>query len=115
MGILAAIKTAGVVATQLLPFGIDLAEGWQERKKQEAEAAHERKIEAMRTGQHDYKDDVVLVLAAYPIVSAFIPQLRANTLEAIEQLQDYPEWMTGLWVTIALLVYGAQKLTKAKR
>lgn len=102
-------------AQQLLSFTFDFAEGWQDRQKQRAEHANQQKMQAMVNHKGDFKDEAVLALAAYPLISPFIPFLRDNTLEAIDIIKDYPPWITGLYVSVCLAVYGAQKVAKVKK
>jgi hypothetical protein len=105
------------VVQQLVSFTFDFAEGWQDRQKQRAEQQHAVRMEAMKQQPNDFKDEVVLFLVAYPLVSAFLPfwGIAENTGQAINRLSGYPQWMTGLFVTICLAVYGVQKVVKAKK
>lgn len=102
---------------QLLTFTFDFADGWQDRQREKAQQQHELRLQAMQQHPSDWKDEVVLFLVSYPIVSAFIPWfgISDNTLAAIDTLKKYPQWMTGTFVTICLAVYGINRVLKAKK
>jgi len=105
--------------TALIPNAVqslfDVAEGWQERRKEEARARHEAKLTAIRQQDSSWKDEFVLLAASYPPISLFIPFLRENTVTSLEYISKLPEWAIGLWVAIALSVYGVQKVAKVKK
>jgi hypothetical protein len=93
----------------------DFAEGWQERRKDEAVAKHEARITQIRNQDNSWKDEYVLVVASYPLVSLFIPPLRESTIASIDYLTHLPSWMVGCWVGIVAAIYGFQKVPKIKR
>lgn len=93
----------------------DFAEGWQERRKQETEARHEARLEQIRQRNDGWKDEYILVVCSYPLVSLFIPPLRESTMASIDYLVHLPGWMVGCWVGIVAAVYGFQKVPKVKK
>lgn len=107
------------VLASILPGALgrafDFAEGWQERRKQESEARHEANLAKIGQQDKSWKDEYVLIIASYPPVSIFVPFLRDNTIESLAIIGQLPEWSVGLWVAIALSVYGVQKIPKVKK
>jgi hypothetical protein len=92
----------------------DFADGWQERRKQVLDAKHEVRVSAIKAHKGSLKDEYVLFIFSYPIISAFIPPLRANTEESLEFISSLPPWISGGFVTISLAIYGLDKLIKIK-
>jgi len=93
----------------------DFAEGWQDRRTEEAKAKHEARLEQIRQRNDGWKDEYILVVASYPLVSLFIPPLRESTIASIDYLTHLPGWMVGCWVGIVAAVYGFQKVPKIKK
>jgi hypothetical protein len=93
----------------------DFADGWQQRRADEAKARHEGRLEALRSHSGDWKDEYALVMFSYPVVSMFIPFLRENTMESIDYMASLPQWYTGTLVGIVLAIYGFQKIPKVKK
>jgi hypothetical protein len=93
----------------------DFADGWQDRRAEEAQARHEATIMRIKDMSDSWKDEYILVLSSYPLVSLFIPPLRPSTIESIEYLRQLPEWMVFTWVGIVAAVYGFQKIPKLKK
>ena len=79
-----------------------------------AEAKHVaelKRIEASATERNNsWKDEYILVVTSYPIVSVFIPPLRESTMKSLEYLANLPPWLIWSWLTIVGAVYGAMKL-----
>lgn len=94
---------------------LGLAEGWQERKTEIVKAKHEATVERIKQTGDSWKDEYVLVISSYPLISLFIPALREHTIESLDYLKLLPGWMIGLWVGIAAAVYGIQKIPTIKR
>ena len=99
----------------VLGRAFDFADGWQERRAAEAVAKHEARLAALKSHQNDWKDDYVLVIFSYPVVSMFIPFLRDNTGDSIRALATLPQWFTGTLVAITMAIYGFQKIPKLKK
>ena len=108
-----------IVATlgALLPFAGKLADGWgryQERKSEKAEAKHVAELKRIEATAEErarsWKDEYILIVTSYPIVSVFIPPLRDSTMQSLEYLADLPPWLIWSWLTIVGAVYGAMKL-----
>jgi len=93
----------------------DFAEGWQNRRKEEADAKHEVRLMRIKDMSNSWKDEYILILSSYPLVSLFIPPLRPSTIESINYLKELPTWMTATWVGIVAAVYGFQKIPKLKK
>jgi hypothetical protein len=93
----------------------DFAEGWQERRKDEAQAKHQARLTQISQQGGSWKDEYILVLSSYPLVSLFIPFLRPSTVESINYLKELPGWMVGTWVGIVAAVYGFQKIPSIKK
>lgn len=93
----------------------DFADGWQERRAAEQEARHEARIAQIKSQEGSWKDEYVLIIASYPLVSLFIPPLRQPTIDSLEYLSKLPGWMVGCWVGIVAAVYGFQKVPKIRK
>ena len=94
----------------------DVADGWQERRADRAKAKHEVSLERIKQTGNGLKDEYVLAVASYPIISVFWPWwgVRENTFESLELLKQLPEWIVYLWIGIAMAIYGIQKLPSFK-
>jgi len=93
----------------------DFADGWQERRAEEAKAKHEVRVQQIKQQSDGLKDEFVLIVASYPLISIFIPFLRDSTIDSIQYLEQLPGWMVGCWVGIVAAVYGFQKVPKIKK
>jgi negative regulator of sigma E activity len=93
----------------------DFADGWSDRRKQVIEAKHDATMARIKDMSGSWKDEYVLVITSYPLVSLFIPPLRESTIQSIEYLNSLPAWMVGTWVGIVAAVYGFQKIPKVKK
>lgn len=100
----------------LLPLGIDFAAGWQERRLETRKVKHDAEMQWLASAANErnksWKDEYILVISSYPIISAFIPfwGIRENTIESLTMLSQLPDWMIWAWLTIVAAVYGAMKL-----
>ena len=90
---------------------------WQSRKAQVSQAKHEAKLEAIKAQRSDWKDEFLIVIWSYPMISCFIPYdpVQQATFAALDKVGLLPEWYLGGWVAISLAVFGADKLLKIKR
>ena len=90
---------------------------WQERRSQVAQASHEARLERIRSQRGDFKDEVVLFIVLYPVVSMFIPIefLQQNTFVAFEKMGKLPEWYVGLYAGICMAVFGIQAIPKIRK
>jgi hypothetical protein len=90
----------------------DFADGWQERRSAEAQAKHEARLMQIRSHEGSWKDEYVLVVSSYPLISLFIPPLRESTMQSIDYLGKLPDWVVWTWVSIVAAVYGIQTIPK---
>jgi hypothetical protein len=98
----------------LLPLGLDFAKGWQERKLEMRKVKHEAEMQRIMSSATErdssWKDEFVLIVVAYPLVSVFIPGLRQHTIESLEYLAKLPDWVVWSWLTVVGAIYGMTKL-----
>lgn len=104
----------------LLPIGLDFADGWQERKLEKRRIAHEAELARIQTSgaerNQSWKDEAVLIVVAYPLISVFIPGLREHTIDSLQYLGQLPDWIVWSWLTIVGAIFGVTKLLeKIKR
>ena len=98
------------------------------KKKQEtkmrmadAQAAHAEKMakgeleysgKLLEARQSDWKDEFVLIVLTLPIlviaygVFSDDPTASAKIKEFFEQFQQFPSWLTNLWILVVASVYG---------
>jgi hypothetical protein len=90
---------------------------WQERRSQVAQAKHESKLERIRNLSSDWKDEWLIIIWSYPMISMFIPidAIQQATFDAMDKIGLLPEWFVGGWVAISLAIFGVDKLIKVKR
>ena len=90
---------------------------WQSRKSQVANAKHEAKLERIRSQHNDWKDEFLIVIWSYPMISCFIPYepIQQTTFDALDKVGLLPQWYLGGWVAISLAVFGVDKIFKLKR
>lgn len=90
---------------------------WQDRRAQVSAAKHEATLERIKSMRGDWKDEVVLIVVLYPIVSMFIPidVIQENTFEAFKNLSQLPEWYVGLYAGICMAVFGIQAIPKLRK
>lgn len=82
--------------------------------------AHEAELERIKTSAMErdssWKDEAVLIVVAYPLISVFIPGLRDHTIDSLSYLAQLPDWLIWSWLTIVAAVYGVTALLdKVKR
>jgi hypothetical protein len=89
---------------------------WQQRRGQVAAAKHEARLKAIESHARDWKDDWLIVVWSYPMVSMFAPitAVQEATFRAMDRLGLLPEWYLGGWVAISLAIFGVDKLIKIK-
>lgn len=111
VGVVAGVQA---VLNGLIPF-IDLGKGWLDRRAEAKQAKHEAHMEWLRTAaterRFSWKDEYVLVITSYPIISVFIPWfgVRENTFESLELLGQLPDWLVWSWLVMVYAIYGAVK------
>jgi len=90
---------------------------WQDRRAQVTQAKHEASLERIKAQRGDWKDEFVLLVVLYPVVSMFIPIefLQENTFMAFEKLSKLPEWYVGLYAGICMAVFGIQAIPKLRK
>ena len=90
---------------------------WQSRKAQVAHAKHEAKLERIRSQAGDWKDEFLIVLWSYPMISIFLPfdVIQQSALDGLEKVGQLPQWYLGGWIAISLAVFGADKILKIKK
>jgi len=100
--------------TNMLPMAVDFADGWQERRLEKRKMKHEAEVMRIQSSATErggsWKDEAVLIVVAYPLITVFIPGLREHTLESLEYLGQLPEWLIWSWLTIVAAVYGVTTL-----
>ena len=90
---------------------------WQDRKAQVSAAKHEAKLERIRAQAGDWKDELLVIIWSYPMVSIFVPVdfIQQSTFEGLERVGQLPDWYLGGWIAISLAVFGADKILKIKK
>lgn len=88
---------------------------WQKNRSEAGQARHEANMARIKDHSTSWKDEIVLLVWSYPVVSAFIPPLQENTSQAFLYMQDLPEWYLGGFIAISLAVYGVNKVARFKR
>lgn len=105
MGWLTALST-------LLPLGTE----WLKQRGEKAQAKHEADLERIRSSATErtesWKDEAILVIVAYPLVSVFVPGLRQHTIDSLQYLAELPDWLVWTWVAIVTAVYGVAEIPK---
>jgi hypothetical protein len=88
---------------------------WQVRRGQVSAAAHEAKLERIKSQRGDFKDEYLLFIWSAPLLCAFVPALQDNAFRAFDYMSKLPDWYMGGWVAISLAVFGVDKLVKMKK
>lgn len=90
---------------------------WQDRKSEVAQAKHEAKLERIRSMAGDWKDELLVLIWSYPMISIFIPvdSIQQSTFQGLERVGQLPDWYLGGWIAISLAVFGADKILKIKK
>ena len=109
---MSAILTALVspLAKALGPLGMK----WLENRAAKDDAKARADIKRIEDMSSSWKDEYVLLIFSYPIISAFIPPLRQNTMDAMTFLQGLPPWFVWTFVAISCAIYGIDKVAKVK-
>lgn len=96
----------------LLPLGSE----WLRQRGEKSQAKHEAALERIRTAASDredsWKDEAILLVVAYPLVSVFIPGLRDHTIDSLKYLSQLPDWIVWTWMAIVCTVYGVTEVPK---
>jgi hypothetical protein len=89
---------------------------WQERRSQVGQAKHEARLEAIKAQRNDWKDELLIVIWSYPVISVFIPYepIQEHSFKALENFEKFPAWFLGGWVAISLAIFGVDKIIKVK-
>jgi len=88
---------------------------WQKNRREIADARHQANLERIRSHSSSWKDELIVILWGYPVVSAFIPPLHDNTIAAFAFMHTLPNWFIGGWIAISLAVFGVDKVAKFKK
>lgn len=88
---------------------------WQANRGEIKAAQHTATIARIKAGESSWKDEYLVLIWSYPIISAFIPRLQDSTMAGFTFLQGLPTWYVGGWVTISLSVFGITKIMSIKR
>lgn len=118
------------LVTGVLGAGMEMARGWQERKKVRleneltiAKASTEAKIIRLKTGQEGdiawentsiknagWKDEWFTVILSIPAVMCFVPWLAPFVEEGFEALAFCPEWYKWAFLVAVSSSFGYKKL-----
>lgn len=114
----------------VLGSGIELAKGWQTRKKAKLEsdlrineAATEARIEKVRTGQKadiawentsianaGWKDDYWTIILSIPCVLCFIPSMVGYVEAGFKALTECPDWYKWALLVAIGSSFGYRKI-----
>lgn len=88
---------------------------WQKNRAESNQARHEANLARIKDWNSSWKDEIILILWGWPVVSAFIPYFQDNTMAAFAFMHTLPSWYIGGWIAISLAVFGADKVAKFKK
>lgn len=88
---------------------------WQDKRGEVKAAQHDATIARIKAGESSWKDEYLVIIWSYPIISGFIPYLQDSTMRGFEFMTGLPPWYVGGWVTISLSVFGITKIMNIKR
>ena len=88
---------------------------WQEKRGEVKAAQHTATIARIQAGESSWKDEYLVLIWSYPVISGFIPGLQESTMRGFEFMAGLPPWYVGGWVTISLSVFGITKIMNIKR
>lgn len=98
--------------TTLMPLSTE----WLKQRGEIKEAKHKAEMERIKSSaterEGSWKDEVILIVVAYPLVSVFIPGLRSHTIDSLDYLAELPDWVVWTWVAIVTAVYGVAEIPK---
>ena len=111
--------------------GFDLLAGWvnskvrtQERKAEEAEATHTKRLEMIQDGQRSdlaydessnqqrkdtWMDDISFYTLWFAVISVFFPQTREHTLEGFRALAEIPPEISFVLVMMLTSIWGYRR------
>jgi hypothetical protein len=88
---------------------------WQEQRGEVKAARHTATIARIEAGESSWKDEYLVIIWSYPVISGFIPGLQDSTMAGFTFMAGLPPWYVGGWVTISLSVFGLTKIMDIKR
>lgn len=106
------------------PF-VNLVGGHLERKSQEKQAVHERKLKAIEqdgnwenihanNANNSWRDEFYSVLFAIPLVMAFVPDWVPFVRDGFAVLEGMPEWYKAMLAGLVASSVGLRGLSKWK-
>jgi len=101
--------------TALIGPVVDLVKTWSTRRSEVKQAEHQARLAAIAAGDRSWKDEYIVLIWSFPVISMFIPGLQDYSFSALDNLSKMPNWYLGGWLAISLSVFGIKELVNFKR